>query len=123
MLKIHEVTEADGSLTAIAVSVEAGAVGLVTAGRFLPLPDGALDAVVRRFGGPLEPSETVREVGALPLPDGRSIRHVRHLARFDVIARDYVALTPVGGDDEYVALATTVAGAWMHLARGFSRSE
>jgi len=123
MLKIHEITEADGSLTEVAVAVEAGAVGLVTAGKFLPLPAGAVDAVVRRFGGPLEPSETLREVGVLPLPDGRAIRHVRHLARFDVIARDYVALTPAGADDEYVALATTVAGAWMHLARGFAGAE
>jgi hypothetical protein len=72
--------------------------------------------VLDRFGAPVEPSESLIAVGALPLWEGHTLRHVRHLARYDVIARDYLVYESPGGEPR-CALATTVAGALAHLAR------
>jgi len=84
----------------------------------LPLPDCALDHVMRRFGGPLDPAQPLAEVGTLDIGEGRVLRHVRHLARYDVIARDYVTYS-VPGHEALCALATTVAGALAHLGRAY----
>src|SRR5436190_16448122 len=55
----------------------------------LPLPDGAIDAVMRRFGKPLE-GELPRIEETLDLGGGRKLVRFRFLSRFDVIARDYL---------------------------------
>jgi hypothetical protein len=119
MLKIHEVTRTDGTLSPVHLALTEGPDGglaLHTEEGVSPLPQGALEAVIARFGGPLEPSEKLGHVAALDLGEGRTLRHVRHRARYDVIARDYLVLEQPHRDP-ICALATTVAGALDHLAR------
>ena len=116
MLKIHETAKPDGTLSRTYLAVEDGELVLVEDGESLALPTGALEAVMRRYAAPLDPDQRVNVVATLELGDGRELRHVRHLARFDVIARDWlVAATP--GEEPVCAMATTVAGALAHLAR------
>jgi hypothetical protein len=116
MLKIHEVTRDDGSLEAIFLRRQADGLELVRGDASLALPSGALSKVMARFGAPLDLSAQLLEVAALDFGGGARIRHVRHLARFDVIARDFVVLEEPGAEP-LCALATTVAGALEHLAR------
>lgn len=92
---------------------------LVTDEGRLALPAGALGAVMRRFGAPLEEREALALVGELALGD-EHLRHVRHRARYDVIARDYIVYEAPGRPPQ-CALATTVAGALEHLARAAGR--
>jgi hypothetical protein len=119
MLKVHETTTASGDLSPVYVRDEGGALVVATAEGDFPLPDGALDAVMARYGKPLEPGEALAGVAALDLGAGRALRHVRHLARYDVIARDYLVYDRPDGE-ALCALATTVAGALEHLARAAS---
>jgi nucleoside-diphosphate-sugar epimerase len=120
-LKIHETYAATGEASLTHLTVEDGALALVLdAGAPLPLDEGALDAVMARFGGPLETSEPVIAVGALDLPGGGRVRHVRHLARYDVIARDFL-VHEVPGREPVCALAVTVSAALAHLARARAR--
>lgn len=130
MLKIHETTEADGSLAPVSlVRLRPGTgdgegageaeLALDKAGRTRPLPPGALPAVMRRFAAPFDRSAQVREVAALDLGGGAVLRHVRHLDAFDVIARDYLVYEAPGREPA-CAMATTVAGALEHLARAAS---
>lgn len=121
MLKIHETLLDSGE--ARQVHLTAGGGAIVAGAERLDLPAGALSAVMRRFGGPLETSERVVAVAELALGDGGTLRHVRHRARYDVIARDYLVLETPGEADALCALATTVAGALEHLARGARKEE
>jgi len=50
------------------------------------------------------------------LPDGEILRHVRHLAGYDVIARDYVVYESPDHETS-CALAATVSAALLHLGR------
>jgi len=122
MLKIHETTKPDGELAPIFLVLEDGVLAITSDEGTFALPEGALDAVMTRFGGPLEPSEQLMPVATLDLGSGKALRHVRHLARYDVIARDYIVYeTP---DREPVcALATTLAGALGHLGRAANRGD
>jgi hypothetical protein len=114
MLKIHETTTAGGALAPVSLRDDAGTLVLVT-DEELPLPDGALEAVMARYGKPLEEGTSLVPVAALDLGD-RRLRHVRHLARYDVIARDYLVYERPDAEP-LCALATTVAGALDHLGR------
>jgi N12 class adenine-specific DNA methylase len=116
MLKIHEVTRDDGSLEAISLRRRGNELELVRDDESLALPSLALTKVMARFGAPLDPSADLVEVASLELAGGARIRHVRHLARFDVIARDFLVYEAPGAEP-LCALATTVAGALEHLAR------
>lgn len=124
-IKIDERTQADGALAGVFLLIDDGTLMVEIEGgspeRHL-LPDGALDAVMTRFGKPLEPSEPLTDVEVLVLEGGRRLRHVRHLARYDVIALDYLVLD-VPARDTLVALATTVSGALLHLGRAASRQR
>lgn len=115
-LKIHEVTREDGALSPVSLVARARALSIAFDDAELPLADGALEAVMKRFGGPLETREVVMEVGRLDLGDGCALRHVRHLARYDVIAKDFLVYERPG-EDAVCALAVTVSGALTHLAR------
>jgi hypothetical protein len=120
-LKVHEITTATGGLSDVWLRFEAGVLALVTDEETRELPEGALDATMARFGAPFETAERVTVVGALDLGDGRALRHVRHLAVYDVIARDFL-VHDVPGREPVYALATTVAGALDRLARAARRS-
>jgi hypothetical protein len=82
----------------------------------MPLPDGAVAAVMRKFGKPL--AEDVDEravVEQLELGDGTSLTRFRFLPRYDVIARDYIAWNNPP-ETTLCELATSVAAALTHLA-------
>jgi len=116
MLKVYETTTAAGALAPISLAFEDGVLSIIDANGAMALPEGALSAVMAKFGGPLEPTSILVDVGRLDVGNGCTVRHVRHLARFDVIARDYIVYE-APGHDVSCALATTVAGALAHLAR------
>lgn len=119
-LKIHETTRSDGGLDPVFLVVRDATLSITSGVGSFTLPDGALAAVMARFGEPLERSERLALVDALDLGDGRVLRHVRHLALYDVIARDYLVYE-VSGEEPVCALATTVAGALDHLGRAGAR--
>ncbi len=121
MLRIDETITASGEPATVHVVVEEGGLAIVAEGEKYALADVALDAVMRRFGAPLEPAEPIAVVATLDLGGGRALRHVRHLGRYDVIARDYLVYD-VPGHEPTCALATTVAGALVHLGRASAPS-
>jgi hypothetical protein len=120
MLKIHESFAPSGELVPVHLRCERGTLELVLADGVFPLPAGALSAVMRRFGAPIDPTAVSNEVARLELPDDDRIRHVRHLAGYDVIARDYLVYEPSEGEPQ-CALAATVAAALAHLGRAAAR--
>jgi hypothetical protein len=122
MLKVHEITTPSGAISAVFLRFEAGVLAIVGEDGTFVLPDGALDAVMMRFGATLEPASHWTQVATLDLGEGRMLCHVRHLARYDVIARDYLVYEAPGREC-LCALATTVAGALDHLGRAAARSE
>lgn len=118
MLKVHETTTPSGELSPVYLRSDEGALALVDANGARLLPEGALDAVMKRFGAPLETAEQVAQVATLDLGGGISLRHVRHLARYDVIGRDYLVYE-APDRAPLCAFATTVAGALAHLAEAY----
>ena len=115
MLKVREFTDATGALSAVFLRQRDGALEIVDGTDAIPLPAGALAAVMSRYGAPFDPDATVSVVEALALDEGATLRHVRHLAGYDVIARDYLVYDAAGADP-LCALSTTVARALQHLA-------
>ena len=115
-MKIHESTRADGTLAPVHLRASSGELRVVSDEGELLLPDGALEAVMKRLGGPLETSEPLIEVARLELGERRLLRHVRHLAFGDVIARDFLVLE-VPDADPLCVLAVTACAALTHLAR------
>ena len=120
-LKIHETAAAEDLLATYLEVREGGSLALTSDQGSWPLPEGAIEAVMARFGAPLEPGARLVAVASLELAPGRVLRHVRHLARFDVIARDYLVYE-AAGEEALCALATTVAGALAHLGRAAARA-
>jgi hypothetical protein len=74
-----------------------------------------LDRVMARYGKELA-EETKVDGPALALPGGRTVIMIRHLARYDVIARDFFVLAR-DGEAPVAELSTSVAAALLHLAR------
>jgi len=121
VLKIHETIARSGAVAITSLDVRDGVIVLVDDEGVFPLPEGAIEAVMKRYGAPFAPEEVAPIVGEIALGEGDLLRHVRHLAGYDVIAKDYlVHLT--ARTEPLCALATTVAGALSHLARAASRS-
>jgi hypothetical protein len=116
MLKIHEVSSATGGLSALFLRFEGGVLEIVGDDGADALPAGALDAVMRRYGAPFDPEARVSLVASLALDQGRALRHVRHLAGYDVIARDYLVYD-TSDQEPLCAMSATVAVALAHLGR------
>jgi hypothetical protein len=116
MLKIHEATTATGELSGVFLRFEDGVLAIVSERGTYALPDGALASVMTRFGAALDPAERVAPGAMLELGNGRLLCHVRHLARYDVIARDYLVYHSPEREP-LCALATTVAAALGHLGQ------
>ncbi len=113
---LREITLTDGALAKVVLTVDAGEI-VFRAGSEAPvaLPERVLTAVVERYGAPFDESEAVAVVAALTLPSGATLSHVRHLARFDVVARDYLVHAPAGAHEKTCASSAVVAGAIEHL--------
>lgn len=125
MLKIHEMTDASGELSGIYLDydVDSKSLVLVDAQARWSLPFVALERVLSRYGAPFDPEAHVTRVASLDLGDGKRLQHVRHLAGYDVVERDYVVLE-LGDDSEpQCAHGATVAPALQHLARALAARE
>ena len=116
MLKIQELVDPNGELSPVFLQRREGALSLVMADVALPLPDGALETVMARYGAPFDSEARVDVVAGLDLGAGRELRHVRHLAGYDVVARDYLVLLE-NGSPSFCVIAPIAAGALTHLAR------
>ena len=119
MLKIDE-TSGETALSSVFLRFEDGELAIVSEDGCYALPDGALEVVMAKFAGPLDPRERIAVIATLDLTDGRALRHVRHLSGYDVIARDYLIYETPDGEPQ-CALATTVAAALGHLGRAAQR--
>ena len=79
------------------------------------LPLEMLTRVMARYGKPL--AEGIALAGPrLELAGGTVLCRIRYLARYDVIAKDYLVLARPG-EVPLVELCTSIAGALVHLAR------
>jgi hypothetical protein len=122
MLRIHEYSSASGSLASVYLRVADEELVIVSDEGAWPLPLGALAAVLRRYGAPFDDSAPSSVTASLRLANGESLRHVRHLAGYDVIARDYLVYEGANGE-AWCALAATVTAALVHLARAHAAQK
>jgi len=122
-ITIHERTTELGTLQQTTLVVHDGGLALVTGSQTAPLPDGAVEAVLARYGKPMAIAESDAAVEeSLDLGEGRRLIRFRFRPRFDVIARDYLALC-VPGQDPVCELAIAVTGALEHLARSLAAAR
>lgn len=121
MFKIHEFSSAEGQLSSVYLRAKEELLEIVSSDGAWPLPQGALRAVLTRFGAPFDSDARISTIASLDLADGTVLRHVRHLAGYDVIARDYIVYEEPQSE-ALCALAATVAAALLHLGRAGSRS-
>jgi len=122
-ITIHETTDDAGALVRTCLHHEDGVFALRVgpggepAREVLPLPAGALDAVMKRYGKPLDaPEQEMMVDERLELGDGAALVRFRFLRRYDVIARDYLVLYRQGAEP-LCEMATSIAAALDHLAR------
>lgn len=113
-LKIHEFILPSGELGSVLLRRDGEHLLLVADDGELLLPPGALRAVMLRYGAPFDAEAMSQSQGTLQLAEGTSLQHVRHLAGYDVIARDYLVYAEPGLE-AVCAMATNVAGALRYL--------
>ena len=116
MFKIHEFSSAAGKLSSVSLRVRDGELEILADGEAWLLPPGALGAVLERFGAPFDADARIGTVASFIVNEHETLRHVRHLAGYDVIARDYLVYERSSGE-ALCALAATVSAALLHLAR------
>jgi hypothetical protein len=118
VLTIGEKIRDDGSRERVTLEMEGGEVCLRVGGAApARLPEGAIGHVMARYGKPL--AEEIALVGpAFEVGDGR-LRLLRHRARYDVIARDFL-VWEAPGEEPVAELAVAVTAALVHLASAFS---
>jgi hypothetical protein len=119
VFKIHEFSSTAGDLSPVCLQIRDGALEIVADGSSWPLPPGALRAVLARFGAPFDADARISEIARFELGANElreTLRHVRHLAGYDVIARDYLVYESAN-NEALCALAATVSAALLHLAR------
>lgn len=92
-------------------------------GKRIELESAVLVAVFERLAKEKDPT-VVADGEVLTLGGGAVLRRLRHLARYDVIARDYLVLERPGRV-ALVELATAITAALVHLAEaaGAGRDE
>jgi hypothetical protein len=113
-LKIHEFILPNGELGSVLLRREGTRLLLAADDGELELPPGALRAVMLRYGAPFDVQAMSHSQGTLELVEGARLQHVRHLAGYDVIARDYLVYAEPGLE-AVCAMATNVAGALRYL--------
>ena len=116
MFKIHEFSSPSGELSAVYLRVVDEQLVIMSDDGEWPLPQGALRAVLARFGAPFDADARISTIATLDLPGGEVLRHVRHLAGYDVIARDYIVYD-APPEAALCALSATVAAALLHLGK------
>ena len=116
MFRIHEFSSASGVLSSVYLRAVDEQLEIVSDDGAWLLPQGALYAVMARFGAPFDEEARSSLIDSLHLADGESLRHVRHLAGYDVISRDYLVYEHPNGE-ALCALAATVAAALLHLGQ------
>jgi hypothetical protein len=116
MFKLNESSSATGELSAVYLQVSAEQLEIVSDEGTWALPHGALRAVLARFGAPFDPEARAWTIATLNLPNSEVLRHVRHLAGYDVIARDYIVYE-APAEQALCALSATVAAALLHLGK------
>jgi hypothetical protein len=122
-ITIHETTDEHGAPIATRLGHHDGVLALTVGGEVLSLPDGALDAVMRRYGKPLDaPANEMMIDERLELADGAALVRFRFMRRYDVIARDYLVLHRAG-EESLCEMATSITAALDHLARRFAASQ
>lgn len=116
MLRIHEVILPEGGREETCISAEGDALGVHVGGTLIgTLQVEAIDLVMARYGKPL--AEGIALDGpTLALAGGRVLCMLRHRARYDVIARDFLVMSAPGAEP-LCELATSVTAALVHLAR------
>jgi hypothetical protein len=115
MLTIHEWLAEDGARKSVRLGESHGAL-VVCAGddEAVSLPMLALERVMERYGKPLADGIAL-DGPKLDLGEGKALVLIRHRARYDVIARDFVVW--IAPDREPLAeLAVAISGALVHLA-------
>ncbi|HKQ70377.1 MAG TPA: hypothetical protein VJT73_13605 [Polyangiaceae bacterium] len=114
---IHEREFPEGGLETTELEVADGRLWLSIdpAGSRVDVPLVWLDAVMKRYGRPLEDGLAVRGPELSP-GDGRRLVLFRYKAGYDVIAKDYV-LYERPGEEPVAALATAVTAALGYLLR------
>ena len=88
-------------------------------GQSVAVPWAVLCAVFDRFGREKAPEVSLEGAPRLDLGGGRAVVHLRHRARYDVIARDFLVLERPERPPQ-VELATAIAAALVHLAEATS---
>ena len=121
VLKIHEFILPNGELSSVSLRRDGAVLTLLGEEGELTLPTGALRAVMLRYGAPFDADAVSDTQATLELDGDTRLRHVRHLAGYDVIARDYLVYSEPGLE-AVCALATSVAGALRHLGLAAHRA-
>jgi hypothetical protein len=116
MFRIHEFSSVSGALSSVYLRPAGEELEIVSDDGEWVLPHGALYAVLARFGAPFDEDARSTLIATLDLTEGELLRHVRHLAGYDVIARDYLVYEHPNGE-ALCALAATVAAALLHLGQ------
>jgi hypothetical protein len=115
MLHIDEHIDERGASVSTFLGVDDGALVLATGDRTALLPMAALFGVMDRYARPLA-DDVIIDGPSLDLGDGCMLHMIRHRARYDVIARDFLVLVRPG-NEPIAELATSIAGALQFLAR------
>lgn len=119
-ITIHESADEAGHRIATRLSCDGGQLAIAVGADLLPLPDGALETVMKRYGKPLDvETDATNVIERLHLGAGRSLVRFRFLARYDVIAKDYLVLYEPDAEP-LCELATAIAAVLDHLARRFA---
>lgn len=115
-LLLHERVLSDGSLEHTWIEVDEGVLYLrLDEGDRKEIPLAVLEAVMSRYGKPLA-DEIVVTGPSLAFEGERTLRLFRHLALYDVIAKDYLVYA-APGQEPVAELAASVTAALGYLLK------
>jgi len=116
MFRIHEFSSPRGNLSSVYLRADDDELVIVSEEGEWPLPRGALQAVFTRYGAPFDESARSSLVASFRVGEDEGLKHVRHLAGYDVIARDYLVYERAH-DESLCALAASVTAALLRLGQ------